>query len=126
MVSPIQITPRSLKGKPVVVLALAAPLGGHPGIFSSEPGPACLTGEFWARKFAAVNAREIIQEIERLPRNEQVEVIRFVYRLDAERRLSGGELTSLAERLAGTADPADALILRDAIVRGFYDAKPNA
>jgi len=73
-----------------------------------------------------VNAREIIQEIERLPRNEQVEVIRFVYRLDAERRLSGGELTSLAERLAGTADPADALILRDAIVRGFYGAKPNA
>jgi len=32
----------------------------------------------------------------------------------------------LAERLAGTADPADALILRDAIVRGFYGAKPDA
>jgi len=73
-----------------------------------------------------VNAREIIQEIETLPREEQVEVIRFVYRLDAERQLSGGELTSLAERLAGTTDPAEGLVLRDAIVRGFYGAKPNA
>ena len=72
-----------------------------------------------------MNARERIQEIETPPRDEQVEVIRFVYRLDAERKLSGGELTSLAERLAGTTEPAEALILRDAIVRGFYGAQPN-
>ena len=74
----------------------------------------------------SVNAVEIIREIEALPRDEQVRVIRFVYRLDAERRLSGGELTSLAERLATTEDPADALILRDAIIRGFYGVQPNA
>jgi hypothetical protein len=85
-----------------------------------------LTRPFLGRKVPTVNAREIIREIESLPRDEQVEVIRFVYRLDAERKLSGGELTSLAERLADTAEPAAALILRDAIVRGFYGAKPNA
>jgi len=73
-----------------------------------------------------VNAREIIQEIETLPSDEQVEVIRFVYRLDAERQLTGGELTSLAERMTSTQDPADALILRDAIVRGFYGVKSDA
>jgi hypothetical protein len=85
-----------------------------------------LTGEWGARKFAAVNAREIIREIAALPCNEQVEVIRYVYRLDAERKLTGGELTSLAERLAHTTDPAEGLVLRDAIVRGFYGAKPDA
>ena len=84
-----------------------------------------LTRPFLGRKVPTVNAREIIREIEKLPRDEQVEVIRFVYRLDAERQLSDRELTSLAKRLAGTADPADALILRDAIVRGFYGAQPN-
>jgi hypothetical protein len=85
-----------------------------------------LTGERGARKFAAVNAHEIMREIAALPRDEQVEVIRFVYRLDAERKLSGLELTVLAERLVHTTDPAEGLVLRDAIVRGFYGAKPNA
>ncbi len=92
----------------------------------SRPVGPGLTVSFLRRKVVEVNASEIIRQIEALPRDEQVEVIRFVYRLDAHRKLSGGELTSLAERLADTADQADALILRDAIVRGFYGAKPNA
>ena len=73
-----------------------------------------------------MNAREIIREIESLSRDEQVEVIRYVYRMDAERQLSGGELSLLAERLANATDPDEALTLRDAIVRGFYGTKPHA
>ena len=94
-----------------------------PGSRSSVRGPPpSLTLRVFAGTVPTVNAGEIIREIEALPRDEQVQVIRFVYRLDAERQLSGGELASLAERLAATDDPADALLLREAIVRGFYGA----
>jgi hypothetical protein len=44
-----------------------------------------------------VTASEIIEEIKRLDPKEQLGVIRFAYQLDAERHLTGNELSSLAE-----------------------------
>jgi hypothetical protein len=72
-----------------------------------------------------VTAGEIIEEIKRLDPKEQLGVIRFAYQLDAERRLTGNELSSLAERMLNTADPAEQ-INREEIVRGFYGQRQNA
>ena len=73
-----------------------------------------------------MTADEIIKEIKSLPPEEQAEVIRFAYRMDAERKLTGKELSSLAERMITSVDPAETAMLRDAIARGFYGGKPNA
>jgi hypothetical protein len=73
-----------------------------------------------------VTARQVIEEIKHLSRQEQVEVIRFAYRLDAERQLSGQELSALAKRLAGTSDVAEAALVREAIIHGFYGVKPES
>ena len=73
-----------------------------------------------------MTADEIIQEIKSLPPEEQAEVIRFAYRMDAERKLTGKELSSLAERMITSRDPVETAMLRDAIARGFYGGKPNA
>jgi len=73
-----------------------------------------------------MTASQIISEIAGLPPEDQAEVIRFVCRLEVERRLTGGELTALAERLAETANPAERAVLREEIVRGFYGRKPQA
>ena len=53
-------------------------------------------------------------------------VIRFAYQLDAERRLTGKELSSLAERMVAAANAAEEAIVREAIVRGFYGQRQNA
>jgi hypothetical protein len=66
-----------------------------------------------------MTASQIIHELEALPPAEQAEVIRFVYRLDAERQLTGPELSPLADKMVHTSDPAEAALVRDAIVRGF-------
>jgi hypothetical protein len=50
----------------------------------------------------------------------------LVYQLDAERKLSGPELSALAERLVNAEDPLEASRVRETIVRGFYGAKPDA
>jgi hypothetical protein len=73
-----------------------------------------------------VTAPQIIEEIKRLEPKEQLGVIRFAYQLDAERRLTGKELSSLAERMVAAADPAEQAIVREAIVRGFYGQRQNA
>ena len=67
-----------------------------------------------------MTAAEIIEEIRRLDPKEQLGVIRFAYQLDAERKLSGSELSRLAARMTETDDPAEAATIREAIVRGFY------
>jgi hypothetical protein len=72
-----------------------------------------------------VTATQIIEEIKRLEPKEQLDVIRFAYQLDAERRLTGKELSSLAERMVAAADPAEEAIVREAIVRGFYGQRQN-
>jgi len=71
-----------------------------------------------------VTAAQIITEIKALPPEEQAGVGRTVY--DAERKLSGPELSSLAERLVQTDDPIEASRVRETIVRGFYGAAPDA
>jgi len=47
-----------------------------------------------------MTASHIIEEIEALPPDELLRVVRFAYRLDAERKLTGGELSALAEEWA--------------------------
>ena len=71
-----------------------------------------------------MTASQIIDEIKSLAPEEQLKVIHFAYRIDAERQLSGKELSSLAERMANSTDPGETAMLREAIVRGFYGGKP--
>ena len=73
-----------------------------------------------------MTASQVIHELEALPPDEQAEVIRFAYRLDAERQLTGPELSSLADKMVHTSDLAEAALVRDAIVRGFYGADSHA
>ena len=73
--------------------------------------------------FGRMTASQIIEEIASLPPEEQAKVVRFAYQLDAERQLSGPELSALAERMVSTPDPAQALLLREEIARGFYGKK---
>ena len=65
-----------------------------------------------------MTASEIIEEIKRLGPKEQLGVIRFAYHLDAERKLSGAELSSLAARMTETDDAVEAARIREAVVRG--------
>ena len=73
-----------------------------------------------------MTASQIIEEIKRLDPKEQLGVIRFAYQLDAERQLTGKELSSLAERMVQTTDPTEQAKVREEIVRGFYGRKSNA
>jgi hypothetical protein len=73
-----------------------------------------------------MTASQIISEIEALPPEQQAEVVRFALRLEASRRLTGSELSGLAQRLAATTDPMEAAALRAELERGFYGAKTNA
>ena len=73
-----------------------------------------------------MTATEIIEEIKRLDPKEQLGVIRFADQLDAERRLTGKELSSLAERMINATDPAEQAVVREEIVRGFYGQRSNA
>ena len=70
-----------------------------------------------------MTAQQIIEEIQRLDPKEQLGVIRFAYQLDAERQLSGDELSKLAARMTETDDAVEAATIREAIVRGFYGTK---
>lgn len=70
-----------------------------------------------------MTADEIIEQIKRLDPKDQAGVIRFAYQLDAERKLTGNELSSLAARMAKTNDPAEAAMIRESIVRGFYGSR---
>jgi hypothetical protein len=67
-----------------------------------------------------MTAHEIIEQIKRLNPKEQLVVIRFAYQLDAKRRLTGEELSGLAERMVKATDPAEGAIIREAMIRGFY------
>jgi len=73
-----------------------------------------------------MTAAQIINEIKRLSPEEQAAAVRMVYELDAERKLSGPELSALAERFVNSQDPVEASRVRETIVRGFYGAKDDA
>lgn len=70
-----------------------------------------------------MTANQIIEEIKRLDPKEQLGVIRFAYELDAERRLTGGELSSLAQQMVKASDAVEAATIREKIVRGFYGSR---
>ena len=69
-----------------------------------------------------MTAGQIISEIRNLPAKEQGEIIRFVQDMESKMRMSGSELTGLAEKLAGAKNPAEANRLREEIAKGFYGA----
>ena len=73
-----------------------------------------------------MTATQIIEEIKRLDPKEQLGVIRFAYELDAERRLTGKELSRLAERMIASTDPVEQARVREQIVRGFYGQRKAA
>jgi hypothetical protein len=66
-----------------------------------------------------------MDEIKRLTPEEQAGIVRFVYQLDAERKLSGPELSTLAERLVNAKDATEASVVRESIVRGFYGGRSH-
>lgn len=72
-----------------------------------------------------MTADQIIDEIKRLDPKQQLGVIRFAFQLDAERKLTGKELSNLAARMTDTDDPAQAAMIRESIVRGFYGPQSN-
>jgi hypothetical protein len=69
-----------------------------------------------------MSAADVIQEIKQLPAAEQAEVIKFTLQLARTRPLTAGELTSLAQRMAESDDPAEVERLKTSIARGFYGA----
>lgn len=73
-----------------------------------------------------MNASQIISEISTLPPDEQAKVVRYAYSLDAERKLTGPELSALAARMVATSDAAESASLRSEIARGFYGGRAHA
>ena len=73
-----------------------------------------------------MTAAQIIDEITRLTPEEQAAAVRMVYELDAERKLSGPELSALAERFVNSQDPVEASRVRETIMRGFYGAEERS
>lgn len=73
-----------------------------------------------------MTASQIIDEIKSLSPEEQAGVVRFVYQLDAERKLSSPELSALAERFVNTANPVEASRAGETIVSGFYGTRNDA
>lgn len=71
-----------------------------------------------------MTAVEIIEEIRRLPRDEQSRVIEFARH--AGDKLSPEELGRLAKRMVEAKDPAESDRLQEDIVRGFYGGQSHA
>jgi hypothetical protein len=73
-----------------------------------------------------MTAAEIIEEIKRLPRDEQNRVIEFARQAGESPQLSPEELGRLAKRMVEAKDPAEADRLQEEIVRGFYGGQRHA
>jgi hypothetical protein len=73
-----------------------------------------------------MTAATIIEQIRKLPPEDQLLVIQFAYKLDAERKLSGDELSALAKRMTECTDPKEVSVIREAISRGFYGTGKDA
>ena len=73
-----------------------------------------------------MTATQIIEEIKRLDPEQQLGVIRFAYQLDAERQLTGDELSGLAEQMVKATGPEEQAKIRDQIIRGFYGQRQSA
>ena len=72
-----------------------------------------------------MTAVEIIEEIKRLPQDEQSRVIEFARHVGESRPLSPEEMGQLTRRMVEAKDPAEADRLQEEIVRGFYGDKPH-
>lgn len=64
--------------------------------------------------FGFMDASDVIEAIKRLPPDEQSQVIQFAVELARNRKLTAGELTNLAERMAACKDPDEEMRLRAA------------
>ncbi len=73
-----------------------------------------------------MTAVEIIEEIKRLPREEQTKVVEFARQAAVHRPLSPEALGELAQRMADARDSAEAERLQQEIVHGFYGTSPHA
>ena len=73
-----------------------------------------------------MTAVEIIEEIKRLPRDEQNRVIEFARLVGENRQLNPEELGQLAKQMVEAKTPAEADRLQEEIVRGFYGGEPHA
>lgn len=67
-----------------------------------------------------MTAVEIIEEIKRLPREEQSRVIEFARQAGETRQLTPEELGQLTKRMVESPNAAEADRLQKEIVRGFY------
>jgi len=73
-----------------------------------------------------MTAVEIIEEIKRLPRDEQNRVIEFARLVGENRQLNPEELGQLAKQMVEAKTPAETDRLQEEIVRGFYGGEPHA
>ena len=73
-----------------------------------------------------MTAAEIIEEIKRLPRDEQSKVIEFARHVENAHQLSPEELGELTRRLVEEKNPAEADRLQKLIVKGFYGSETDA
>jgi hypothetical protein len=73
-----------------------------------------------------MTSAEIIEEIKRLPLDEQNRVAEFVQNARGSRRLSPDELGDLTRQMVDAKDPAEADRLQKKIVQGFYGGQSHA
>lgn len=73
-----------------------------------------------------MTAVEIIEEIKRLPRDEQKRVLEFARSAGTSRPFSPEELGQLAKRMVEAKDPTEADRLQEEIARGFYGGQSHA
>jgi len=73
-----------------------------------------------------MTAVEIIEEIMRLPKDQQNKVVEFARTVGENRRLTPEELGQLAKRMVETPDSAEADRLQQEIMRGFYGGQSHA
>ena len=78
----------------------------------------------WGLRFGQMSVTEILKELPKLSAKDLAQVFRLVHDLEARQRMSGRQLTGLAEKLSHTTDPKDAARLREEIGRGFYGTPP--
>lgn len=69
---------------------------------------------------------EVIEEIKKLPKNEQTKVLEFARQLAESRPLTPEEVGELANRMTETQDSAEADRLQKKVVRGFYGGESHA
>ena len=68
-----------------------------------------------------MTAIQIIEEIERLPSKEKVEILTALLRSQtSKRQLSPDELVALADQMVATKNPEEADRLEKEILAGFY------